>query len=280
MTKDTIYLNKATVSSSDRSFFYGDGCFTTIACRNNRIELIDRHLSRLRNDCEKIGIHWQGWDNLEQQLSALANDLSTDQVIKVLISRGEGGRGYAPPMQENPVAYISTHPLPDRQLPMSVALGIAETELIEHPRLAGVKHNNRLIQVLAKQELAQLQSEGSQIDDLLLCNASSEIIEATSANFFYMINNKWYTPYVNSEGVAGVMREYVLEMLNTTGQNVSKKNLSFDALPQVQCAFLTNAVTRVLPVNAIAAGTQRYHLNMALSKHIQKTVIDTLQEHH
>ncbi len=278
MTKNIIKLNQATVGASDRSFFYGDGCFTTIAHRNNQLELIDRHFSRLQNDCEKLGIDWHDWVNLEMKLVEFGKQLTSDCVVKILISRGEGGRGYAPSKLAEPVAYISSHPLPVKSVPKFVSLGVGETELIDHPKLAGAKHNNRLVQVLAKQELAILQADGSEIDDLLLCNPAGDIIEATSANFFYMKNNKWHTPFVNSEGVAGVMREYVLEMLCTSGQSVSKKNLSFETLPQVQAAFLTNAVMQVTPVKSITDGHHWYQLNLSSSKQIQTLVSDTLQE--
>lgn len=280
MTRNTIYLNKATVGVTDRSFFYGDGCFTTIAYRNKHLELFDRHISRLQNDCEKLGISWPDWNDLVHQVTDFACAASTDCIYKIVISRGEGGRGYAPAKDCLPIAYVNSFPLPVMLIDRSVALGIAETELIDHPRLAGVKHNNRLIQVLAKQELAALKEHGSQIDDLLLCNSSGEIIEATSANFFYMKNNRWYTPYVNSEGVVGVMREYVLQMMCDAGQSVSKKNLSFDVLPDVQAAFLTNAVMQVTPVSSLNDDHHLYPLNLGLSRQVQRRVSETLQERH
>ena len=120
--------------------------------------------------------------------------------------------------------------------------------------------------------------EGAQIDDLLLCNASGEIIEATSANFFYMKRNKWYTPFVNSEGVAGVMRDYVIDLLDATDHSVSKKNLDYQGLPQLQSAFLTNALMQVSPVKAITDGHHFYQLNLSYSKQVQLFVEETIRD--
>ncbi len=223
---------------SDRSFQYGDGVFTTILVANSRLVLWDLHWQRLAQSLQRL----QMPSLVEQDVKQLAEQAVTapDQVIKVLVSRGQGGRGYSPAGFTEPLVYVTSGVLPDYQSmrQSGMHLGVAAMQLSTQPLLAGIKHNSRLETVLLKAE-----AEQSEFDDLLVCDHQGRVTELCAANLFFRINNQWCTPKLDHAGVAGVMRQWVLQQLN-----VQQGYYSLRDLEQASAMFATNALMGVVPV--------------------------------
>ena len=233
---------QSVIPATDRSFNYGDGIFTTMQVREGNIQLWPLHLQRLQRAAVQLGFGAIDWQGVEQQAQAAIT--APEQVIKLLLSRGEGGRGYAPTDVGAPLVYVSTSPMPDyrhaRQ--QGVCLGIAALKLAVQPLLAGLKHNNRLEQVLLKQELA-----GTDFDDLLVLDQQGFIVEATAANVFLHRDGVWHTPKLQRAGVAGVMRRHIMQQAA-----ISQVDWAVTELASVDAMFICNALMGIVPVRNIA----------------------------
>lgn len=230
------------ISARDRSFNYGDGIFTTMQVRDGSIQLWPLHLQRLQRSAEQLGFGVIDWLRVQQQVQAAIT--AAEQVIKLLVSRGEGGRGYAPAEAGAPGIYISASPMPDYRLAQQqgISLAIATLQLAVQPLLAGLKHNNRLEQVLLKQELASTDA-----DDLLVLDQQGFITEVSAANVFLHRDGNWHTPELQRAGVAGVMRQHILQQAN-----IAQVNWGITELASVDAIFICNALMGIVPVRSIA----------------------------
>jgi len=223
---------------TDRSFNYGDGLFSTILIRQGQPQLMTEHLQRLSWSAQRLGMQAIDEDAVVQAVTAAIS--APEQVVKLLLSRGQSGRGYSPDLQSEPHLYLTTAPLPDyRQWQQQgMLLGVAQFKLACQPALAGLKHNNRLEQVLLKAELAN-----SAWDDLLVCDTMNRVTEATAANVFFFNSGRWFTPLLDQAGVAGVMRSHLLQHLE-----VEQGYFSLSQLEQAEAVLLCNALMQVVPV--------------------------------
>ena len=229
------------ISARDRSFNYGDGIFTTMQVRGGSIQLWPLHLQRLQRSAAQLGFGAIDWQSVQQQAQAAIT--APEQVIKILISRGEGGRGYATAEVAAPGIYISVSAMPDYRLAQQqgISLGMATLKLAVQPLLAGLKHNNRLEQVLLKQELAT-----TAYDDLLVLDQQGFITEVSAANVFLHRDGAWHTPELRRAGVAGVMRQHILQQAD-----IALINWSITELASVDAIFICNALMGIVPVRSI-----------------------------
>ena len=229
------------LSALDRACNYGDGLFTTAKIFEGKVELLPAHLQRLKQGCERLFIADINFNTLEAQLIDIASSHAL-AVIKVLISAGSGGRGYSREGVSEPSIVISVHEFPTNYLSIQqqgLTMGVANTMLGINPQLAGIKHLNRLEQVLVRRELDSRSEQ-----DLLVLNIQQQVIEASSANVFYQINNQWYTPDIKLSGVDGIMRQHLLSLL----PNVTISQHSLQALDSITAMFICNCVFGVVPV--------------------------------
>lgn len=243
-----LYLQ--TPNSTDRSFQYGDGLFTTIRVKDGKAMLWDLHLRRLVSGAKALLIQPFDKDELTAQVRQKIS--APDQVIKVLISRGQAGRGYSPQGIESPCCYISIAALPDytNWQQQGIRLGVADFKLAQQPALAGVKHNNRLEQVLIKAELAQ-----RGVEDLVVLDQQNNVIEVSAANLMFCKEGQWFTPMLDQAGVCGVMRQYLM-----TQRTVTEGRYQLADLQQAEALLICNALMGVVPVKEFAGQTKNIEL--------------------
>lgn len=238
----------AAVSPLDRGLQYGDGLFETMAVRRGRIALLERHLARLACGCERLGIGGVDAGELHGELQRAAQEPEVG-VIKLIVTRGAQARGYRPSPHIHPNRIITTSAVPEYPADWAsagVQLRICTTRLAEQPRLAGLKHLNRLEQVLARQEWSdRVPQEG------LVLDMAGRVVGATMCNVFARIAGEWVTPNVERCGVAGVMRQAVLSLIDSLGLRCRQDNLPLGELLQAQEIFLTNALIGIWPVARI-----------------------------
>jgi 4-amino-4-deoxychorismate lyase len=203
----------------DRGLQYGDGLFETIACRAGTPRWLERHFARLARGCERLGIVMPDVAQLSTEVRSLAAGHAA-AVVKVLVTRGEAqGRGYRPTGSEQSMRVVSRHPWPaPTQAPFRVLQ--SPVRLGSQPLLAGLKHLNRLEQVLAQQAAQQ-----ACVDEGLLCDADGHVVCASAANLFVAMGEEWLTPPIIDCGVAGVMRSLVLEHAPRAGLLVREQRL-------------------------------------------------------
>jgi 4-amino-4-deoxychorismate lyase len=278
MTSSRILINPSHISATDRSIQYGDACFTSMYVENGKILLLPAHIARLQEACTRLAIAFSDWLLLQTELAKLAHELTGPSVIKILISRGSGGRGYRPPVLVQPLCIISSHlALPILPVPKVESLGVSSIELHKEHWSGGIKHNNRLAQVLARDsEITKTRSTHSHVDagedlileyeEVLMCNQHGHVVEASSANVFYNIDGVWYTPPMHDYGVKGVMRNAWMLHLQQRGINVNETYHHLDLLVHAQSVLLSNAVRGVRPVAELHLRGKVYSYNTVSEK--------------
>lgn len=239
---------RARLDPSDRGLAYGDGLFETMAAADGEIRWLEYHLERLMDGCARLEIPGPSRTRLERWI---ARDLprAGQAVVKLIVTRGPGARGYRVPETPEPTVIIGISSWP--QAPAAhytegIALTTCELRLGENPRLAGLKHLNRLEQVLA-----QLELRGREADEGLMLRADDAVVSATSSNLFAVFGGRIRTPTLETCGVRGVMRRIVLDFCVGQGIDAVEEDFGRDALLGADEVFATNALHGVRPVRAI-----------------------------
>ncbi|HEX9626359.1 MAG TPA: aminodeoxychorismate lyase [Acidiferrobacterales bacterium] len=232
----------------DRGLHYGDGVFETVAVCAGRPLLWERHLERLRRGCARLGLLAPDAQGLSDELAALCRDAGPRAVVKLIVTRGGGGRGYAPPDDARTRRILLSLPWPDHD-PLSAVRGVmvrrCRTTIGRNPLLAGIKHLNRLEQVLARREWRDEFAEG------LLSDADGCVIEGTMSNLFLVSRGTLITPDLSQSGVAGVMRAEVLEAARALGIAVAERGVPAAELAAADEMFLTNSLIGLWPVRRL-----------------------------
>ena len=249
------HVRVASVASSNRGLAYGDGLFETMRVHRGGIPLWPRHLARLRDGAGRLGITVPEPGFLEAKVLAFAGEIDGG-VLKLLLTRGDGGRGYAPQADAVPTWTLSRHPLPV-PLPGALRLHDCATRLAIQPALAGLKHCNRLEQVLARGEV-----ERAACDEGLMRDMEGAPVCATAANLLVLQGGRWTTPAISRCGVAGVLRGWLLD-----AGLVEEAPVAREALDDADALALCNAVRGILPVASL--GARRW---------VHEAAVDRIQE--
>lgn len=231
------------ISIRDRGLLYGDGVFRTLRVFEGQPQHWPLHYKKLQQDCNALGINCPDFVCLSAELAGLT-PAHPDAVFKIIVTRGLSARGYPP----SPDA-ISTHiwdvaPLPDYPESWAlqgVTLRLCELRLSHQPRLAGIKHLNRLENVLAAAECTDV-AEG------LLLDAEGHVIEGVRSNVFLISRGRMITPDLSRCGVAGVQRDRVIAYAGEIGMPVDVRDIGLAELSAADELFLTNSVFGIWPV--------------------------------
>ena len=233
------------VSAADRGLNYGDGLFETMRVHRGKVCLLERHLARLRDSCRRIALPYPGDDTLAADIARLQPAASAEGVLRLVLTRGDSGRGYAPPPDAAGRRIVALYPLPP--LPDELTVGICTTRLGRSPALGGLKHLGRLEQVLAAAEAAAAGwHEGLMLDE------GDRVVAGTRHNLFFVRDGRCFTPPLDACGVAGVMRRMVMDALAMLGLGGTEAPLRYDELHEVEELLLCNAVVGVRRVSELA----------------------------
>jgi 4-amino-4-deoxychorismate lyase len=236
------------IAANDRGLAYGDGLFSTIKVEHGIVQLWDYHLQRLQLGAEKLFFPKMDWSLLAKEVYDLAKTVNEQpfSVLKIILTRGSGGRGYSIQGCSSPQRILSVHPYPTfYQEWQKEGLKVIQCrqKLAINSQLAGLKTLNRLEQILIKHELeAHNASEG------IVCDNDGNVIEACSANIFINIKNQWFTPKLDGCGVAGVKRRQIMELSAKAGQPITEMQISIDDLLNAQAVCLSNALMGIVPI--------------------------------
>lgn len=235
------------ISTDDRGLQYGDGLFETMAAANGKVRRLDRHLARLAEGCHRLGMPMPSRDQIESDCARVLEGLGA-AVVKLLVTRGPGPRSYVPPAEPTPTRIVisTAQQVSEIEAARPLVLRVCETRLGRNPRLAGIKHINRLEQVLAASELRE-----PPVDEGLMRSTDDRLICATAANVFMVRNGRLLTPQISDCGVSGVMREAVLLTAAELGIEVEVGDFTLADLERADELFLTNAVRGIRPVGLV-----------------------------
>ena len=234
------------LSAADRGLNYGDGLFETMRLHAGRVWLLARHLARLHAGCRRLDLPYPGDAQIAADIARLTAGTAGDGIVRLVLTRGDGGRGYAPPRQAAGRRIVAFHPLGPAG-PTAMSLGVCRTRLGRSMTLGGLKHLGRLEQVMAAAEVA-----AAGWDEGLMLDEADQVIEATRHNLFFVRAGQVMTPRLDGCGVAGVMRGLVLDALAALGLPSGEAALRYHELHEVDELFLCNAVAGVRPVRQVA----------------------------
>lgn len=241
------------VSALDRGLHYGDGVFETIAIINGMPLCLDAHLRRLRNGCRVLGISAPETQILSAEVRQITAG-TVRAVLKIIVTRGAGGRGYQPPPESTPVRILSIHPWPDYPADhrsSGVEAAFCDFVLARQPALAGIKHLNRLEQVLARAEVA-----GRKCPEGFVSDPSGAIIEGTMSNVFMRRGNLLITPGLQDCGVAGIIRAEIIDRAAGLGLETRVQRIDRADLLAAEEVFFSNSIIGIWPVRR--AGAHQY----------------------
>jgi 4-amino-4-deoxychorismate lyase len=237
-----------TVAVTDRGLLYGDGVFETLAVIDGVPQLWARHIARLQEGCARLGIAPIDAALLADEAQQLCSSAER-AVLKIIITRGSGGRGYRPDVSCVPTRVLQRHPWPD--YPQScaadgVAVRLCRLRMGHNPVLAGIKHLNRLEQVLARGEW-----EDPDIREGLLLDQQDNLIEGTMSNVCLVQDNQLLMPDLARCGVAGVIRALLLELAELHGIATAVRDVTVSELAVADEVFLCNSLIGIWPVMRI-----------------------------
>lgn len=241
-----------TISITDRGLQYGDGLFETIAIVDGRLLCWDEHMARLEDGCRRLNIDFPGTQQLADEARQLTGE-SRRAVLKIVMTRGSAGRGYAPSPEAIPTRILSLNPWPDypaANRENGVRVRFCETRLSSNPLLAGMKHLNRLEQVMARGEW-----QDPDIAEGLMLDQTGNVIEGTMSNLFVCHRGTLMTPDVARSGVAGIIRGRVLALARDLQVDAMIATLDLGDIETADELFLCNSLIGIWPVAEIGTKT-------------------------
>lgn len=233
---------------ADRGLAYGDGLFETMAARDGRIRWLDLHLDRLEEGCRRLEIPAPPRSLLAEEIGAHCPHEGR-AVVKLIVTRGAGARGYLPPEPVDPTRVLAILPwpgYPDSYYRDGIGVRTCRLRLGENPALAGIKHLCRLEQVLA-----QLELRGEAVQQGLVLDAGGRVVGGTASNVFAVARAELSTPSLERCGIRGVMRRVVLETARTLGLRAEERDVSPHELLEADEIFVTNSLFGIWPVTTL-----------------------------
>ncbi len=255
------------VPLDDRGMQYGDGLFETCAVQSGEVRFFERHLARLCEGCKRLGFPAINWQDLREEITGFVGDEQVG-VLKMMLTRGSSQRGYADDENAAVRRILCLSALPEWTGNPSTAgihVRVCHTRLAVQPQLAGLKHLNRLEQVLARREW-----QDDAIREGLICDMQDHIIEGTMSNLFLVCGGALQTPRLDGSGVAGIMRSVIIDLAAEAAIPLEIGALSIQDVQQADELFVCNSLIGIWPVVKIddsgeyPVGPMTRHLQMLL----------------
>lgn len=237
----------------NRGELFGDGFFTTGLIELGQIKHLSYHLRRLEESASRLKFDNFPLTEIEQQLLQLTSS-QQQATFRLTISRSQNIRGYAiSDTQKISASLIFT---PWTNLPEQFFhLEFAETPISVNPLLAGIKHLNRLDNVMAASEIE------APVSETLLCDGEN-IISGSRSNFFVYIDDQWQTPILKSSGIEGITKRRLMALAKEQQVTISHSEISRLQVDRWQSAFVTNSLLGLWPVKQI--GNKQLDTQIAL----------------
>ena len=256
------------ISIYDRGLMYGQSVFETVATVEQKALLLDDHLQRLKRGCDVLGIRVD-LNRLSDEINTALEFTEQKAVLRISVTMGEGGRGYKNPDASAATRILSLHEYPTiekQNYTDGIQLGVADIRLAEQADLAGIKHSNRLEQIIARSQWQEHWQEA------LLLDQQGHVIEATQSNVFIVSDNELKTPDLTQAGVAGVMRNFVISKAQDIGVNCQIVPLSIDDIKTSDEVFVTNSVIGLWPV-------KQFHQTQYSGFDVAKKLLTVMQDY-
>jgi len=250
MVSPVILINgelSKTIDISDRGLHYGDGLFETIEIFQGQPIFLAQHLARMKLGCFALKIPFPKEDLLHAEIKQLCTDVEQG-VIKLMLTRGSGGRGYRQPPSVSVTRMVALHPFPDYPdsfQTIGISAKFCDFRLGLNPLLAGIKHNNRLEQVIARSEWEDEFQEG------LMLDINDHVIEGTMTNLFVIKGQIVFTPDLKLSGINGIIRQIIIDLC--CEHKIPLKVITMNAalVKSADELFVTNSIIGIWPISQL-----------------------------
>lgn len=246
------------LSIMDRGLHYGDGLFETISCVNGKLQFWEEHVDRMRAGAKQLAINDLAIDNFSHDVQNLLDRHNVSScVVKLILTRGAGERGYrsSSPQKVTRIVLLSDLPqYPDAYTSKGIKTFFCQTPISKNSKLAGIKHLNRLDNVLARNEWQDEYQEGFMLDD------SGYVIEGTMSNLFAINDNELYTPLLSTSGVSGIIRDQILSIAKELDIGMHVMNIERKELENMDGIFVCNSVIGIWPVASLSEKSYKVSL--------------------
>ncbi len=259
------------ISIFDRGFCYGDGFFETIYCKDNVLQNWSYHWNRMRKSAQRLhlsipdeAIFLEDFEKLEKEL-----DDNHCCVVKIIVTRGAGGRGYSGSQCKATTRVMFSAAMPNYQALKSkgVKAAILSNRLQPEGDIAGLKHLNRLNQILLKVE-----AEEKSIDEGIVCNLDGYVREGISSNLFIVQGTSLITPPLDDCGVEGTVRNKLIDIASDIFSHVRIENFTPEQLHQADEVFFTNSLMGICPVREV---DQTHYPSRPMSQQLMDLHLET-----
>ena len=245
---------EAVVPVNDRGFMYGDGLFETLRVVNGKPFRMAQHLERMTRGADFLKIKPPF---TPKELEKIAGQLieqnqMPDAILRVMLTRGPGRRGYTPDKDSQPTVVLSLHAAPPLEKSVEWSLITSSFRIPASDVLASFKTTSKILHVMARAEAAE---KGA--DEALLINTNGEVAEAASGNLFWVYDDKICTTPTGRGVLPGVTRAIVLEICQGLGLQTNKRVIKPEALRNSQGIFVTQSAFGIVPITAFDGETVR-----------------------
>lgn len=258
----------SSLSFLDRGFQYGDGLFETLPVWHSEALCVQHHLQRLARGCQVLGIPMPDIDTLQREISTMSTGVQRG-VLKLIVTRGTAGRGYAPPQHVSPTRILSLHPWATYPLSYwrkGIVAHQCRVRLSRNRLLAGLKHLNRIEQVLARREC-----QISNCPEGLMLDTSGWVIEGTMSNLFLVKDGQLITPRLTHCGVDGVMRAIIMEVIRSERKVPLRVTaIRLASMVTAEEIFFCNSLFGIWPVERFAS---RSYAVGPITQHLQRELV-------
>jgi branched-chain amino acid aminotransferase group I len=257
--EEIVYLNgslvprsRAFISISDHGFLYGYGLFETMRTYNGQIFLLDRHIKRLTDSAEVIGLGQKlaGIDLDKACVDTLKANNLKDARVRLTVTNGElNALPWSDPGGK-PTVVVTAQPytpFSEEKYSEGFKVGIASVRRARQSVVSSMKTINYLLNVMARMEVAK-----RGLDEALLLNDDGYIAEGGGSNVFFVRSSRLVTPSLNSGIIPGVTREVVMELAEGLGTGLTEGTVGMAIIKQCDEAFMTNALIEVMPMTAVS----------------------------
>ena len=270
---------------NDRAIHYGDGLFETILCHNGKLLFWEQHYQRLQTSAVRLKLYCPDesllLDDIKKIYIDINKEVNKNLAIKIIISRGTGERGYQFKAGNSHTRVVMASAIDEDYSSLAAAslfsgdLYICEQQVSINEGLAGIKHLNRLENVLARNEWQTNAADNKIIDGLML-NANHYVIEATMSNLFVVKDGQLITPDLKQSGVNGIMRNVIIDIANKNKIETAVVNLTLQEVVTMDECFISNSLIGMKVVNNIA---EHKLPSDSIAELIFSELLGTLEDH-
>ena len=232
------------ISIFNRNMQYGDGLFETCVAKDSQVLFWENHFDRLNNGCKRLKIKKIAnsvW--LKDIKKALSLSSENNCIVKLILSRGNSLRGYSYSKDIEPIRVVIVSKLNEYKTKKTYSLEYAMSGFHSNPKLAGIKHCNRLEQIMARTNMLA--------DEAIMLDESKSIISVTQGNLYFIFGNKLVTPKLDKCGVIGSRRSIILELSRFINLEVAEDEISIKQLEKANEVFVSNSLIGIQPVTSI-----------------------------